>query len=417
MAVALGVLGCRDYTCVDTATCTYPADAAALADSGDAGSFSGADASGTTSIAPEVGSSLRGEDASRENEADASEAPSPESDGEPAPAVTSGSGSVSDSTASGTTQTPTVDATSPATTDAEVSAPTGDVVPDAHSSVGTASSQSEVAPPTPTTDAPPASSDTSDVVEGGPEPSAGCGKANPQTGSSGQPLNVSNHQYYVKLPTSYDPNNPYKVMIMFNPTGNDINWAETAAGYEQAAADAIRVYPHMANKNNGWQASETSFFQGLYDAITNNFCVDKNAVFAGGESSGGEFAAFLGCEYGDLLRGVAPGAPKLTAWNNTQHECKGHPVAIVIWSPNDTVLSQPAGPTFRDYYAAMNECEETSRAVEGFTDPLSNCEQFDGCLAGSEVYFCEHNDPEYSNTYHGWPRFAASMTWQTFSAL
>lgn len=254
-------------------------------------------------------------------------------------------------------------------------------------------------------------------ASGEPDPSAGCGKANPQTGSSGQPLNASNHQYYVKLPQGYDANKPYKVMIMFNPTNNPINWAETSAGYEQAAADAIRVYPHMGTPSNGWQPNETSFFQGLYDAITSNFCVDKNAIFAGGESSGGEFAAFLGCEYGDILRGVAPGAPKMTSWNNGQHQCKGHPVAIVIWSPKDNVLAQPAGEWFRDYYKDMNECGDASQAVEGFTDALSNCKKYDGCVEGGDVYFCEHNDPEYNNTYHGWPHFAAKMTWQTFSAL
>ena len=36
------------------------------------------------------------------------------------------------------------------------------------------------------------------------DPSSGCGKANPQLGSSGSPLMVSGHQYYVKLPGTYD---------------------------------------------------------------------------------------------------------------------------------------------------------------------------------------------------------------------
>jgi polyhydroxybutyrate depolymerase len=208
---------------------------------------------------------------------------------------------------------------------------------------------------------------------------------------------------------------------MFNPTNNPISWAEGAAGYEQQAADAIRVYPHMGTPMNGWQPNETSFFQDLYDALTGNFCVDKKRIFAAGESSGGEFAAFLGCEYGDLLRGVAPGAPKQTGWNNQQHQCKGNPVAVVIWSPMDNVLQQPNGEYFRDLYAENNECEDSSTPVEGFTDALSNCKLYDGCIPGGEVYFCAHSDPEYlSNgqpTYHGWPRFAAEMTWGVFSAL
>lgn len=250
-------------------------------------------------------------------------------------------------------------------------------------------------------------------------PSDGCGSANPPTGSANAPLMASGHQYYVKLPNNYDPNTPYQVIIMFNPTGNPISWAEQNAGYEQAASDAIRVYPHMSNQNSGWQPNETSFFQGLYDALTSSFCIDKARVFAAGESSGGEFAGFLGCEYGDLLRGVAPGAPKQTSWqiNLANHDCKGNPAAIVIWSPMDNVLQSPTGSQFRDFYHDMNMCGDSTVPVDGFTNNLSNCEMYEECAEGSPVYFCQHSDPTYSNSYHGWPAFAGRMTWQVFSEL
>jgi hypothetical protein len=28
-----------------------------------------------------------------------------------------------------------------------------------------------------------------------------------------------------------------------------------------------------------------------------------------------------------------------------------------------------------------------------------------------------HQDPNYSNTYHGWPGFIAKMSWEIFSKL
>ena len=254
---------------------------------------------------------------------------------------------------------------------------------------------------------------------GAAQPSAGCGKASPQTGSSGSPLTISGHQYYVKLPANYNASNPYKVMIMFPPTNNPITWSEQSAGYEQAAPDAIRVYTLEANVSSGWQPNETSFFKPFYDDITGRYCIDKSRVFAAGESSGGEFAAFVGCEYGDLVRGVAPGAPKMTSWkiDPAAHTCKGNPTAIVIWSEKDNVLTQPAGPAFRDFYRTRNMCQTTSTAVQGYTDALSNCKMFDGCQAGSDTYYCMHMDPNYSNTYHGWAGFAAKMTWGVFSKL
>jgi len=133
-----------------------------------------------------------------------------------------------------------------------------------------------------------------DAGGGDPVASDGCGKANPQTGSSGQPLNVSGHNYYVKLPNGYNADTPYKVMIVFPPTGNPITWSEQSAGYEQSAPDAIRVYTHMSVQSNGWQPNETNFFGPLLDKITGDYCIDETRIFAGGESSGGEFAGFVG---------------------------------------------------------------------------------------------------------------------------
>jgi poly(3-hydroxybutyrate) depolymerase len=232
-------------------------------------------------------------------------------------------------------------------------------------------------------------------------------------------LTVSGHKYYVKLPAGYDPAKPNKVMIVFPPTGNAITWSEQSAGYEQAAPDAIRVYTHMAVRKSGWQPNETSFFKPFYDDITSRYCIDKNRVFAGGESSGGEFAGFIGCEHGDLVRGVIPNAPKKTSWNTdpASHTCKGNPIAIVSWSEKDSILQQPAGSAFRDFYRTLNMCQTTSTAVQGYTDALSNCKLFDGCKPGSNTYFCMHMDPNYGTTYHGWPKFIAKMSWEVFSKL
>lgn len=259
-------------------------------------------------------------------------------------------------------------------------------------------------------------------------PSAGCGKSNPQTGSQNSPLQAGKY-YYVKLPTNYDPNEPYRVLFFFNPTGggNDIGWAERSAGYESLSAKdtAIRVYPHESNdpsagSPNGWSPDDIDSFSPLYDAIVNNFCVDTARVFAAGESSGGEFAGYVGCVYGDKMRGVAPGAPKQQGgWNFDQRKstCTGNPTAIVIWSERDSVLQQPAGAAFRDFYRDLNGCQMSDTPVEGFTDNLSNCKMFDGCMAGSDTYYCMHEDPEYSNTYHGWPKMGARMTWGVFEEL
>jgi poly(3-hydroxybutyrate) depolymerase len=255
-----------------------------------------------------------------------------------------------------------------------------------------------------------------------PNPSSGCGKASPQTGSSGSPLMASSHQYYVKLPSGYDASKPYPLIFVFNPTNNPINWAEQNAGFEQnGAKDAwIRVYPHPANPSNGWGANDVSFFQGLYDAVTGAYCVDKARMFATGESSGGDFAGILGCEHANKLRAVGPCSTKNVggyALDASSRKCTGQVNSIVMQGKNDSVVGPENGPKMRDFYRALNHCTNTSMPVQGYTDTLSNCVTFQGCDAGYDVYWCQHTDPNYSNTNHGWPAFAPKLIWQVWSAL
>jgi poly(3-hydroxybutyrate) depolymerase len=253
------------------------------------------------------------------------------------------------------------------------------------------------------------------------DPSSGCGKANPQTGSSGSPLTVSGHQYYVKLPASYDPSKPYPTLFMFNPTNNPISWAEQSAGFESnGAKDAwIRVYPHPANSSSGWGAGDVSFFAPLYTSITNAFCVDRERVFAAGESSGGDFSSILGCEHADKLRAIGPCATKPVGpypLDTSRRQCTGQVAAMVIHGKNDNVVTPANGPLTRDFYVALNHCTSMSVPVTGYTDTLSNCVEYQGCDAGFPVFWCQHTDPEYGNTNHGWPRFAARFLFEKFSS-
>ena len=260
----------------------------------------------------------------------------------------------------------------------------------------------------------------------GPEPSSGCGQSPGSTGNANQPLSISHsngqNQYYIKLPAGYDQDHPYPVVMMFNPTNNPIDWAEQNAGFEQtgAAQEAIRVYPHMMTLNSGWGAGDVPFFEPLYNSLLENFCIDKTRVFAAGESSGGDFVSILGCEHADKLRAVGPCATKNVPQyplNVEQRNCTGQVAAVVIHSPQDNVVGAANGEPTRDFYGTLNSCGMMTTPVDGYTDPQSNCVRYEGCDEGYPVFWCPHLDPEYNNTYHGWPRFAAKMLWEVFSTL
>jgi poly(3-hydroxybutyrate) depolymerase len=254
------------------------------------------------------------------------------------------------------------------------------------------------------------------------DPSMGCNKANPATGTSSAPLKVSGHDYYVKLPTNYDASKPYPVMMMFNPTGNPISWAEQNAGFEKTGPKEawIRVYPTMAVNANGWGANDVAFFEPFYEQVLSSFCVDKARVFAGGESSGGDFVSILGCEHGDKVRAVAPCATKPVNGYDldlTKRQCKGQVTAIVIHGKNDNQVGPANGPKTRDFYVGLNKCamDPMPTPVQGYTDTMSNCVMYQGCAADHPVYWCLHTDPNYNNTNHGWPGFAPKFLWELLS--
>jgi polyhydroxybutyrate depolymerase len=232
---------------------------------------------------------------------------------------------------------------------------------------------------------------------------------------------VSGHQYYVKLPTGYDPSKPYPVIIMLNPTNNPLSWAEGAAGFEATGPKEawIRAYPTMAVNANGWGANDVAFFQPFYDQITASYCIDKARIFASGESSGGDFASILGCEFGDKIRATAPCSTKPVNGYAldvpTTRKCKGEVTAVIIHGKNDNVVTPANGPKTRDFYAALNHCGTTTMPVPGYTDTLSNCVMYQGCDPGFPVYWCNHTDPNYSGTNHGWPAFAPKFLWALFS--
>jgi polyhydroxybutyrate depolymerase len=267
--------------------------------------------------------------------------------------------------------------------------------------------------------------ETSDGGKPPADPSDGCGKASPETGSAQQQMMVSGHKYYVKLPQNYDPSKPYPVAILLHPTGdsNAAPWAETNLGFEKNGAKdaAIRVYPECANLGSGWGAGDVAFFKPLYDAVTSNFCADKARVFVTGESSGGDFASIVGCEHGDILRAIGPCATKKVNEypidKPDSRTCKGQVDAVVIHGIDDSVVGPANGPLTAEFYRAKNNCSSDTTPVQGFTNAVSNCKEYQGCDDGFGTIFCQHDDPNYSNTSHGWPAFAGDFLWNRWSEL
>ncbi len=259
-------------------------------------------------------------------------------------------------------------------------------------------------------------------------PSAGCGKPRPNLGTASSPIAITQYNhFYVKLPNNYDPNTPYKLTFVFHHSSSDTNgiisWGERSSGLEQqgALSTSIMVYPRARQTSgSGWRGWDEPMFEPLYNKVTSELCVDKSRVFALGYSSGGDYTSLIGCEHGDKLTAIVPVATKDVAGfplNVSQRNCKDKVAAIVIHGAKDSAVGAQGGPATTNFYRTLNGCSAESDPVPGYTDSLSNCVKYRGCQAGGEVFFCNHNNPEYSNTYHGYPPFTGKMAWDYFKSF
>jgi hypothetical protein len=164
-------------------------------------------------------------------------------------------------------------------------------------------------------------------------PTAGCGKMPdipaamwraftisnipPPPGQSGNP-GSGTRKYFVRLPTNYDNNKKYKVVIAASScTGGDqgLRAQPTVAGVTDGAGGAILISPvvepgvwdrDQCYDDKDPNSIENPFLERFLAQVGDKYCYDKNKVFVQGHSSGGWYSNMLGFTWGsDLIRGIS----------------------------------------------------------------------------------------------------------------
>ena len=241
--------------------------------------------------------------------------------------------------------------------------------------------------------------------------SSGCGSGSGfTTGEHTVASNGTERVYYLELPKDYNSNTAYSLVFGFHGLGGDYTSFTEGSSYNLQSAmgeEAILVYPNALPDDSDvtkWVDSDLDFFDDLYAELEENLCFDIRKVFALGHSAGAGFTHELGCQKGDILRGIGPVAGGLTS---DYSECIGQVAVIQIHGGNDTVT--PLGlilPT-REYWIAINSCKkgETSEGVD------TSCDAYGSCDTNFTVQYCEHSGG------HEWPAFASEGIWDFFSSL
>lgn len=197
------------------------------------------------------------------------------------------------------------------------------------------------------------------------------------------------------------------MLFGFHGAGRDNTQFRTVdARTQNHALEQNYVMVYLKSSGNDWTGDlngNKSRFNSTYDSMVSQFCIDTSRVYAIGHSSGAQFITNLICGGEDRLRAIGPVA--------SSRYCQNHgPIAVMyIQGQNDRERGGSNGKDVVDVHVAANGCGssspfDVSGCSSGGTQVNPGCVEYDGCSL--DTYWCSHNDPNYSNTNHGWPCFA-----------
>lgn len=248
--------------------------------------------------------------------------------------------------------------------------------------------------------------------------SSGCGKA-PTISSSqynnGQPISIMaanmQRRYVLQVPKNYDNTHPYRLVVVYHARdGNDkqmYNWQYY--GLLPLSKDStIFVAPNGqlngapcsgtgdGQSSCGWpnpNDSDLALADAVVAQIEENFCVDKNRIFATGWSYGGSMSYYTACsrpEGGNaswFVRGIAVYSGAQLSGNCTPSK----PVAFYqSHGTHDSVLNyDSAGIPLGQNFAKANGCTWTTPTK--VTSGAHVCTNMTGCMTGYPLEFCSFN--------------------------
>lgn len=243
-------------------------------------------------------------------------------------------------------------------------------------------------------------------------------------------------RYILNVPTNYDDNHPYKLIITYHELNGNDNEMYRQKYYNllpQSNNTAIFIAPNGTQSSGspcsgtgsgdsgcGWpnqSNADLNFVDALVKEIEKNFCVDTTRIFADGWSYGGSMSYKTACERpasgaNGYIRGVAVYSGSQLSGTCTPSK----PVAYYAsHGTHDSVLNYSNGLGLAQNFAKANGCNwATPTAV---TSGAHVCTNEMGCMQGYPLEFCSFNGdhtpfPDNGNESSSWN---AANVWTFFN--
>jgi poly(3-hydroxybutyrate) depolymerase len=216
--------------------------------------------------------------------------------------------------------------------------------------------------------------------------------------------------YYLRLPTGYNPAQAYPTVFLGPGCGGDGKSVLPIQDASKGNAILVGLSPvGQCFKTNGATSPDNPFFDAVLKEVEASTCVDTGKIFVAGFSSGSWLANQLGCVRANVLRGQGNCTGGLPGGLAT---CAGPIAAILAHDTTDTANVIAGGIAARDRILKINGCVGTDTVAYDAGTP-SPCVQYTGCPAAYPVVWCPttgkgHSDQIPISTTGFW-KFWASL--------
>jgi poly(3-hydroxybutyrate) depolymerase len=233
----------------------------------------------------------------------------------------------------------------------------------------------------------------------------------------------NNRDYYVWLPSGYDPNRAYTTVFLgpgCGSTGNEVVPVQTAS---TSNAILIGLDPDPAAEGRPCFNTESPttpeipYFDETLKEVEAQYCIDTSRIFIAGFSSGSWLADTLGCVRAGVIRGQGNAAGELQGGLT----CSGQPIAAMMIHDmaDDQNSYQQDYDGERADLVMRNGCTTETMPYDpgvaaGGKDLMGHpilCVQYQGCKSGYPLVWCPttgygHSDQVASGLSSiGWWKF------------
>ncbi len=205
-------------------------------------------------------------------------------------------------------------------------------------------------------------------------------------------------KYNLYVPTNYSRDKEYSLAIATHGRTNSKDQVQDYMKLEKQS-DFIIAYPAGLSSSSGksfsWSEKENmTFIDAILEQVSDNYCINRDKVYAIGHSLGGWMAQRIACLRGEFMSGLAV----VGSWPYTG-ECSGPVPSLFFQNVDDHLSSYASGISARNIRLKTNECSETTENIQIGT---LTCQKHTDCSSDNPVVWCE-GYTGYGGDPHSWP--------------